>query len=416
MDVHEDRAIQDSPPIETRPSAVREFLKAAVGLAAFTFGTPSPSSITPHADEITPPEAVSPLDIEAATRVDSTPTLFSVAAPLVDIPTDATRLSKPSIAETTVELTTTSLPTIAQARPDFPVILVGGGPTPTLASELFSRWSGDKEILVIAWGSKIPDVYFNDVKTVLENLGAKKITRMPDLDDALRAISRSTEDSPDALDPRHLIKNAKGIYICGGVQTRLLHAIAETKSGEILIEWIRKNTGPIAGTSAGTALLGSYTIGGSGTIKTSEVFPGQQPIQHGLAWAVQGSGVLENVLTDQHFDKKETDAAGNPCGREPRLRSVLGEAPAHIEWGIGVDEGSAAVVTEHRFVDVVGPGTVTIIPRNPDGSCGASIRIRQGMRFDLKLNRIFEMQAVPENAHDFFYHMQESLAQLNPQK
>jgi cyanophycinase len=63
-----------------------------------------------------------------------------------------------------------------------------------------------------------------------------------------------------------------------------------------------------------------------------------------------GLGLLPDCVIDQHFTQRN---------RYGRLLMLVSQSPNLL--GIGVDEDTAAVVTDHRMLDVVGRGAVTIV-------------------------------------------------------
>jgi cyanophycinase len=108
---------------------------------------------------------------------------------------------------------------------------------------------------------------------------------------------------------------------------------------------------PVAGTSAGAALLGEWMLGGGSNDESpSDDLP-----------VVRGLDFVPGALVDQHLAER---------GRIPRL---VAAAALKGVVGIGVDEDTAAVVRGNA-VDVIGSGTVTIVDavdataqRTPDG-------------------------------------------------
>jgi cyanophycinase len=63
-----------------------------------------------------------------------------------------------------------------------------------------------------------------------------------------------------------------------------------------------------------------------------------------------GLGLLENCVIDQHFRQRN---------RYGRLLMIVAQSPSLL--GVGIDEDTAAVVTDRRVLSVVGRGAVTIV-------------------------------------------------------
>jgi cyanophycinase len=72
-----------------------------------------------------------------------------------------------------------------------------------------------------------------------------------------------------------------------------------------------------------------------------------------------GLGFVPRLVVDMHFAER---------GRIARLLAVVAMFPH--ELGLGIDEDTAVVVTEHRF-EVIGSGTVTVV----DAGHATSVRI-----------------------------------------
>jgi cyanophycinase len=63
-----------------------------------------------------------------------------------------------------------------------------------------------------------------------------------------------------------------------------------------------------------------------------------------------GLGLIDGVIIDQHFSQRN---------RYGRLLALVAHSP-HL-LGIGIDEDTAIVVTEGRYVEVLGKGAVTVM-------------------------------------------------------
>ena len=63
-----------------------------------------------------------------------------------------------------------------------------------------------------------------------------------------------------------------------------------------------------------------------------------------------GLGLLEGVIVDQHFVKRQ---------RENRLFGLVLKHPE--ERGVGIDEDTALLVTGGRYAEVVGKGPVMLV-------------------------------------------------------
>ncbi len=139
-----------------------------------------------------------------------------------------------------------------------------------------------------------------------------------------------------------VIENASGIFLCGGNQMRLTAVLAGTPL-LAAIQRAYQNGCTFAGTSAGAAALSAMMIAYGKS--------GQAP-RHGIVQLVPGLGLTDKVIFDQHFNQRN---------RLGRLIYVVTTTPNLL--GIGVDENTAAVLTEGQIM-AIGAGGVTIV----DGS------------------------------------------------
>jgi len=100
----------------------------------------------------------------------------------------------------------------------------------------------------------------------------------------------------------------------------------------------------VGGTSAGASIQSSHMLAfGSG---------GATPKQR-MTQLAAGLGLVDNCVIDQHFDQRN---------RYGRLLMIVAQSPSLL--GIGIDEDTAAVVTEDgdaHLLHVIGRGAVTIL-------------------------------------------------------
>jgi cyanophycinase len=143
------------------------------------------------------------------------------------------------------------------------------------------------------------------------------------------------------------IRHARLIFISGGDQARFMDAIAGTPIRETIHEAF-ENGSLISGTSAGAAVMSRKMItgnerkhpGDSATFITME----DQNVE-----IIEGLGMLETVIIDQHFIKRK---------RLNRLVSVCIENPENI--CAGIDE-STAILVEGNMATVYGLNQVVVL-------------------------------------------------------
>ena len=98
--------------------------------------------------------------------------------------------------------------------------------------------------------------------------------------------------------------------------------------------------------------------------------PGGATPKQRMTQLAAGLGLLDSCVIDQHFAQRN---------RYGRLLTLVAQSPSLL--GIGVDEDTAAVVTEDRYLEVVGRGAVTIF----DGQHMTSNAHRQADRAAARL-------------------------------
>lgn len=189
-------------------------------------------------------------------------------------------------------------------------------------------------VAVIAGASAEPVEIGQDYEQIFDKLGAESVQTLH--------ISCRV----DAQDPSSaaVLQEAAVVFITGGDQLRLTSVLGGTFLMETLWERYTGGTVVLAGTSAGaSAMSGTMIIGGRS---------GQSP-QRGLIQMSPGLGFLPQVLIDQHFVQR---------GRFGRLIAAVALNPGYL--GLGIDEDTAAIVRDGRWLEVIGSFGTTII----DGS------------------------------------------------
>lgn len=175
-------------------------------------------------------------------------------------------------------------------------------------------------------GSEIIDVYV----ALFTRLGAAEVF-------GVRPESREDAANPDFLEP---LRDATGIFMTGGNQLKLSAIVNGTPFGAA-IRAAHERGVTIGGTSAGASYQSSHMVAfGSG---------GSTPKQR-MTQVAAGLGLVDGCVIDQHFAQRN---------RYGRLLSVVAQSPNLL--GIGVDEDTAAVITEGRLLSVAGRGVVTIV-------------------------------------------------------
>ncbi len=202
-----------------------------------------------------------------------------------------------------------------------------------LARFVRSAGGSDGHVAVISTASSLGDAAAAMYGEVFTGLGIGRVT-------GLRPEDR--EEAND-LEIAAVLKEATGVYLTGGNQSRLASVVAGTRLGDAL--FLAHDRGAVlAGTSAGASAMASHMVafGRSGSTPKNR-----------MAQLSAGLGILQGMVIDQHFEQR---------GRIGRLLAIVAGSPSLL--GVGLDEDTCAIVYADRSVQVIGRGSVTIV----DGS------------------------------------------------
>ena len=139
---------------------------------------------------------------------------------------------------------------------------------------------------------------------------------------------------------RALIDRATGIFLSGGNQLRLSQLLVGTPLSAA-IQRAYERGAVVAGTSAGASIMSRFMI----SMGDEGVTPRQRSSQ-----LTAGLGLLPGVIVDQHFDQR---------ARYGRLLSLVASSPSLL--GMGIDEDTAAEITDGTELTVVGSGAVFVV-------------------------------------------------------
>ena len=222
------------------------------------------------------------------------------------------------------------------------LLLMGGGDRNGDAMKWFFGKAGGGHIVVLSasYGKEIGEEFFNEIG------GIRSV-------EIFVFHARSQASDPRILER---LRKADGIFIAGGDQARYVRFWRGTPVNEIIDAHVAAGK-PLAGTSAGLAMLGEKLYGAmdDGSLKSPEALA--DPL--GSANTIEGDflhlATLKGVITDSHF--KERDRLG-------RLFAFLakgqqGRAGQTPMIGLGVDESAALAVEPD--------GTGQVYATAPDG-------------------------------------------------
>jgi len=219
------------------------------------------------------------------------------------------------------------------------VLLVIGGAEDKLGKRTiltrFARLAGGTAgtVAVISTASALGDTVTEVYRAIFERLGVAEVR-------GLRPETRAEADDPACA---AMLDDVTGVFMTGGNQTKLSSVVAGTRLGAAIQEAYAAGA-VVGGTSAGASVVTSHMVATGAEGAT----PKERMVQ-----LAAGLGLIDGVIFDQHFTQRN---------RYGRLLALVAHSPALL--GIGVDEDTAMVITENRYLEVIGKGAVTIF----DGS------------------------------------------------
>lgn len=245
------------------------------------------------------------------------------------------------------------VPRLADVNPagiDGALVICGGGELPPAAVERFVELAGgeDAKLVVIPTASERADEADEATWTTVWNeRGIKSVT-------VLHTRSRDVADTDEFVAP---LKTATAVWFEGGLQARIAEAYVGTQVEQELDALLRRG-GVIGGTSAGAAIQSRLMIASGNPDAVIR----------------QGLDLLPGAVIDQHFKARN---------RQPRLTGVLEQHSGY--YGLGIDEGTALIVTGRRC-RVVGESSVTV--------CLAGSDRRPPRQFDLVSGDVADFTAL----------------------
>ncbi len=254
-------------------------------------------------------------------------------------------------------------PPCARSEVETRLVLIGGGVRPKDAVTRFVSWAGGKDarLLVVPWASGEPlascEEAIQDLRTAEPAEVACAPAPHPDARGRVHPLD--ADGSSTFLDQ---LGRATGVFFTGGDQGRILDVLADLTLVSAL--QARYASGVVfGGTSAGTAVMSPLVITGDGDLTVID----------GDKVAVRpGLGLLQGVILDQHFVKRQ------------RANRLFGLVLKHsAERGVGIDEGTALLVTHGRYGEVVGSGLVVIVDAMSDDRLEVTLR-RRGQKVNLR--------------------------------
>jgi cyanophycinase len=234
-------------------------------------------------------------------------------------------MSKSTLRAIILLLLAGTMPSVTLAAPEGHLVLTGGGGTPAAVFTRTLELSGGRKAIVAVLPQTYPNDSIGDMAVAMwKQLGAHEVMK----------VSRADPAAASAA-----LERATLIWMPGGFQGLLMHALAGTPIPDVIRKRFAEGA-TIGGASAGAAAM-------SRTMIADETTPDGAGVD-GRATG-DGLGLWPEAIVSPHFSERH---------RMNPLTAIVRQHPDLI--GIGIDEGTAAVVSRGEL-QVIGRGTVVIV-------------------------------------------------------
>lgn len=244
-------------------------------------------------------------------------------------------------------------PNNTAAKPMPGILLIGGAEEGRAGEDAATRWflkradGGDYLVLrsggVGSQAAWICDHYREWVSSAAE----------------LSIDSRAAANNPEVI---QYLLDADAVFIAGGNQNEYEDCWEGSAVENAINTLLNQKKVPIAGTSAGMAILGDYYyVPAHEGVLSSEIL--NDPFHHNTKDIYRSDFIkavyLKNVITDTHLDRVDDE---HPEPRYGRLfgfmaRVMHDNGHQHPVYGIGLEEGAFVAIDENGIAKVFGNGT-----------------------------------------------------------
>lgn len=216
------------------------------------------------------------------------------------------------------------------------LMILGGGKIAPEARDRFFQLAGGKAARIVLIPTASEEV---NRPEFMERFLAPWKQYAPESLIILHAEDRRTADKLDFVQP---LQQATGVWIGGGIQTRLTSRYLHTRVEDEL-RALRSRGGVLAGTSAGAAIMTRAMIADGM----------KRPVM------AEGFDFFRGAIVDQHFSQRF---------RMPRLSSAVRMNPHR--FGVGIDEETGLLVSGDKGT-VIGNGHVRFMATPPGRTSGS---------------------------------------------
>lgn len=241
------------------------------------------------------------------------------------------------------------------AVPSGALVIVGGGGAGPDIWQRFVALAGGPDARIVVFPTALEDPLPKTIgeAAALKRYGAGSVT-------VLHTRRRAEANAPAFSD---VLTTATGVWFGGGRQWRFV----DSYEGTLALDRIRGvlvRGGVIGGSSAGASIQGEYMPRGHPLGNTVMAAEGYE----------RGFGFLPGAAVDQHFFARK------------RLADMTGLIKRYPQYlGIGIDEGTAVVVTGHT-AEVIGATKAAFYDYRTGPPAGEVdyVEVKAGEKYDLK--------------------------------
>lgn len=182
-----------------------------------------------------------------------------------------------------------------------------------------------------------------------------------DLISSAAELSIDSREAANNSEVIRYIRDADVLFLAGGDQNQYEDYWEGTAVEKAINYLINQKKIPIAGTSAGVAILGDYYYAPAHEgVLSSEIL--NDPFHHNTKDIYQSDfikvSLLKNVITDTHLDRVDEDHPETRYGRILGFlaRVLHGNGNQIPVYGIGLEEGAFVAIDEEGIAKVFGNG------------------------------------------------------------
>lgn len=224
-------------------------------------------------------------------------------------------------------------------------ILMGGGDNEAESFKLLLKSANGGDVVVLSTKNKINHRYTHYLWRLAEEnkINVHSIT-------TLSIKNRSATAREEA---KKILLGAEAIFLTGGDQFRYKSYWEDTEFINILNNKIKQGT-PLAGSSAGLAILGQFYFSAeNGTVYSEDALENPRSSKITIENDLLSIPLLKNVITDSHYSERN---------REGRLLSFQNKVIQKYDIfpiGIGVDEKTSLIINKNEIYKL-GPNNVFV--------------------------------------------------------